>query len=354
MTINRRKKKFTLSRLHMVVVAFVAVVIIAACVVALNFLKKPVLDLHEEETETLYVPTGSTFDDVVGLLNLKGWLVGEDNFKRMAALMNYPEHVRAGRYTLRDQMTARELVGLLRSGNQTPVNVTFNNVRTMDRLASVCSRNLEADSLDLLTSLMNDSLVAEMGFTRETFPAMFVPNTYRFHWNTTGDEFVRRMKKEYDAFWTDERLRKADSLGLSPVEVSTLASIVEEETNKLDEYPIIAGIYLNRLRIGMPMQACPTLKYAMGDFTVRRILKKDEEIDSPYNTYKNTGLPPGPIRIPSIAVIDSVLNAADHKYLFMCASADGSGRHRFARTNAEHQRNAEEYQRELNRRKIYR
>ncbi len=354
MAINRRLSKLRVSRLHMVVFVVIGLVVVLVAVKALRFLRSPVIDLKESEKELLYIPTGSTLDDVVGLLNLKGWLSDEETFRQMAGLMNYEDHVHAGRYTLRNKMSARDAVQLLRSGQQTPVNMTFNNVRTLDRLASLCSRNLEVDSAMLMQVLLDDSLTSRLGFTQATLPAMFIPNTYQLNWNTSPSDWLTRMHKEYNAFWTEARLHKADSIGLTPTEVSTLASIIEEETNKADELPIIAGIYLNRLRIGMPMQACPTLKYAMGDFTVRRILKRDEEIESPYNTYKYRGLPPGPIRIPSIAAIDAVLNAADHKYLFMCASADGSGRHRFATTNAEHQRNAQEYQRELNRRKIYR
>lgn len=354
MSINRRRKKLSVSRKRMMIFVVIAAAVVAAAITALNALRKPVIDLGTSEKEYLYIPTGSTFDDVVQLLQVKGWLTDETAFRQMSQMMKYDQRIRAGRYQIHNNLTARELTSLLRSGNQSPVNVTFNNVRTMEQLAGYCSRNLEADSVDLLRALRDNRLMDEMGFTSATYPAMFIPNTYKFHWNSSGEDFVHRMKQEYNRFWNDSRRHKADSIGLSLIEVSTLASIIEEETNQRSELPIIAGIYLNRLRIGMPMQACPTLKYALGDFSIRRILKKDQEIESPYNTYKYKGLPPGPIRMPSTIAIDAVLGAAKHNYLFMCAKADGSGTHRFARTNSEHQRNAEEYQRELNRRKIYR
>ena len=201
---------------------------------------------------------------------------------------------------------------------------------------------------------MNDSTWCDsLGFTRETIPALFIPNTYEIYWNVSPERFMARMKQEYNRFWTEERRKKAEALGLTPVEVSTLASIVEEESAVADEYPTIAGLYLNRLKAGMPLQADPTVKFAAGDFALQRILDKHLAIDSPYNTYKYAGLPPGPIRIPSIRAIDAVLNPAHHRYFYMCAKEDFSGRHNFAATLAEHNRNANRYRAELNRRKIY-
>ena len=207
---------------------------------------------------------------------------------------------------------------------------------------------------DTLLRLMNDSAwCASMEFNRQTIVAMFIPNTYEVYWNVSPERFMARMKREYKAFWNASRQEKAQAAGLSPVEVSVLASIVEEESAAVDEYPVIAGLYLNRLKAGIPLQADPTVKFAVGDFSLRRILDKHLEVDSPYNTYKYAGLPPGPIRIPSIQALDAVLNYTKHRYLYMCAKEDFSGRHNFAVTLAEHNRNAARYRSELNRRKIF-
>lgn len=350
-------KKFNTSRPSgklLIIAAVTAVVIVALGVWALRYIKRPVIDLRGQQDALLYIPTGSDFDDVCQLLNLDGWLTDEAQLRMIAGFKHYTGKVKAGRYEIKHGMTANELINRLRSGNQLPVKVTFNNVRTLPQLASYAARNLEADSAEILSAMTDTALVRKYGFNSQTLPAMFIPNTYEFMWNTSGEEWMERMNREYRHFWNEKRMHKADSLKLTQVEISTIASIIEEETNKVDELPIIAGIYINRLRKGMLLQACPTLKYALGDFTLRRILKKDQQVESPYNTYKYAGLPPGPIRIPSITALDAVLNAADHEYLFMCARPDGSGRHNFARTNAEHARNAAIYQQELNKRKIYR
>lgn len=337
-----------------VIASITALVVVGIGLWALGYLKRPVIDLKGQKKEMLYIPTGSDFEEVCQLLKFDGWLTDEEQFRFLSDIKNYKNNVKAGRYEINDGMSANDLINRLRSGNQAPVNVTFNNVRTMPQLASYVSRNLEADSVDILVALTDRNLIEKYGFTEATIPAMFIPNTYQCMWNTSGEQWMERMNREYKHFWNDKRMHKADSLGLTPIEVATIGSIIEEETNKTDELPIIAGIYINRLKRGMPLQACPTLKYALGDFTLHRILKKDMEVESPYNTYKYAGLPPGPIRIASITAIDAVLNAADHEYLFMCARPDESGRHNFARTNAEHSRNAALYQQELNKRKIYR
>ncbi len=339
---------------QLAVAVFVAALLIGCGLYALNFLNRAVINLKDKDEAILYIPTGANYNDVCQLLSLDGWLTDQQHFDFIASIKHYPTHIKAGKYRITNNMSAIDLVNMLRSGDQIPVNVTFNNIRTLEHLAAVASRNIESDSAELIAAMTDPELISKYHFTPATLPAMFLPNTYQFMWNTNGEQWMERMNTEYNRFWSAERIYKADSLGLTPIEVSIIASIIEEETNKVDELPIIAGIYINRLRQGMLLQACPTLKYALGNFAIRRILKKDQEIDSPYNTYKYAGLPPGPIRIPSITAIDAVLNATDHEYLFMCARPDGSGRHNFARTNAEHQRNATIYQKELNKRKIYR
>ncbi len=300
----------------------------------------------------LYIPTGGTYAGLLDSLATRDFLKNTNAFDRAARQKGLPEGLRAGRYEMKEGMTLRSLLGMLKGGLQKPLNVTFNNIRTMDRLAGVVARYLEPDSLALLAVLTDDSVATHYGFSGKTFIGMFIPNTYQFFWNTSPTGFLDRMKKEYDAFWTDDRQAKCKSLNLSREEVVTLASIVAEETRMSDEMPRVAGVYLNRLRIGMLLQADPTVKYATGDFTLRRILFRHLEIDSPYNTYKNQGLPPGPICIPSIKAVDAVLNAEKHDYIFFCAKEDFSGYHNFAATLAQHNANARRWSEALNQRGI--
>lgn len=260
--------------------------------------------------------------------------------------------VKAGHYTFKEGTSLNAVINTLRSGKQSPIKLTFNNTRTMADFAGKIAKQIEADSLTLLNFLQNDSVAKSYGFDKANFIGMFLPNTYEFYYTTTPKVFADRMHKEYNRFWSKSRQQKAKQLGYTPQEVSTLAAIVDEETNKNDEKARIAGVYLNRLKRGIPLQADPTLKYAAGDFTLKRILNIHKETDSPYNTYKYAGLPPSPIRQPSITAIDAVLNAEKHDYLYFCAKADFSGYHTFAKTLAQHNRNARLYHKELNRRGI--
>ena len=305
------------------------------------------------ETVYIYIDRGHGYEQVVEQLNEKVKLPSEEIFHLLAERMNYPVSIKTGRYAVEDGMTMPEIIRRLRSGHQAPVNLTFNNIRTLEDLAGRVSRQLMMDSVTLINSL-NESVQAKgFGFNEDNFPAMFIPNTYEVYWNTSVDDLLARMKKEYNVFWNESRRRKAQQIGLTPVEVSTLASIVEEEATYADEYPVVAGVYINRLKRGMRLEADPTVKFAIGDVTLRRILYRHHEVESPYNTYKRTGLPPGPIRIPSIQAIEGVLSPQQHDYLFMCAKDDLSGRHNFAVTHAEHARNAAAYQRALNERGIF-
>ena len=226
------------------------------------------------------------------------------------------------------------------------------SVRTVDRLVRAVSRQLMIDSLDIAKLISDSAYCAQMGYTQETLPSLFIPNTYEVYWNMSADAFMKRMQKEHAAFWNNDRLKKAQHIGLTPEEVSTLASIVEEETANGPEKPMVAGLYINRLNKGMLLQADPTVKFGLQEFGLKRILFKHLEVDSPYNTYKHAGLPPGPIRIPSIQGLESVLNYTQHHYIYMCAKEDFSGTHNFAVTAAQHQANARRYQQALNRRKI--
>lgn len=264
----------------------------------------------------------------------------------------YETRVKPGNYAIRPGDSMRDICLRLLSGNQTPVRLVVPSVRTLDRLAGAIGKQLMTDSAAIAVTLSDKCLIDSLGYTKETFPALFLPNTYEVYWTMTPEQFVVRMKKEHDRYWNDERRAKAQSLGLTPEEVATLASIVDEETNKNDEKALVAGLYLNRLHRGILLQADPTVKYAHGKFDLRRILLVHLNIDSPYNTYKYAGLPPGPIRIPSIAAIEAVLNPTKHNYIYMCAKEDFSGYHNFATTLSQHNANARRYQQALNRRGI--
>ena len=257
-----------------------------------------------------------------------------------------------GNYVVRDGDSMRALWLRLASGAQAPVRLVVGSHRTLQRLAGQLAGQLMTDSAALMATFGRASLIDSLGYTAETLPALFIPDTYEVYWTLTPTELMNRMKKEHDRFWTDSRTAKATTLGLTPDEVTTLAAIVSEETNKTDEMPVVAGLYLNRLQRGIPLQADPTVKYAVGDPTLRRILFVHLTTPSPYNTYLHAGLPPGPIRIVEPRAIDAVLNPANHNYLYMCAKEDFSGYHNFAATLSEHNANARRYQAALNARGI--
>ena len=301
----------------------------------------------------IYIRENDTFEQVSATLEKEGYLANPKTFAITAQFKKYNSAVRPGAYKIIQNWNNTQLVNTLRSGAQTPVNVTFNNIRQKESLAGRLGKSLMADSLAFLSMLNNDSLIAAYGFTRETFPALFIPNSYQFYWTTTPLKFAERMKQEYDKFWNESRKAKAARLGFTPVQVATLASIVQEESNKNDEKPTIAGVYINRLRNKWPLQADPTIKFALGDFTIKRILNEQLTTDSPYNTYKNIGLPPGPINFPEISSLEAVLNAPPHNYFYFCAKEDFSGYHNFATSLSQHNANARKYQAELNRRKIF-
>jgi UPF0755 protein len=246
-------------------------------------------------------------------------------------------------------MSNLEIIDLLRSGRQSEINLVFNTTRHFERLAGVLSKQIEADSVSLLTAFRDTSLMNEFGFESRFWPGMFIPNTYRFKWNTSPKEFLNRMNQEFNAFWNEDRKGLLNVIGLDKYQVITLAAIVQEETVKADEMPRVAGVYMNRLKKGIKLQADPTVIYANGDYSIRRVLNRHLTVKSPYNTYLYAGLPPGPIRIPSIQSIDACLNYEKHDYLYFCAKDDFSGYHAFARTYGEHLFNARKYQRAISR-----
>lgn len=301
----------------------------------------------------IYIQEGDSWDTVLTILQSKGYIENVYTLRKVAGWKKYPDAIKSGRYRIQNRMSNNAVINLLRSGNQEAVNFTFHNIRTFQQLAGLLSRQLEMDSLAFLQAVRNPEISRRLGFTPENFAVMFLPNTYQVYWNTTPEDFIYKMAGEYKKFWNTVRREKAAQAGLSPEEVIILASIVEEETVKPEEYPIIAGVYINRLKKDIPLAACPTLKYAWGDFTLQRILTKHTEIDSPYNTYKYPGLPPGPVRMASIQVIEAVLNYQKHDYLFFCAKSDFSGGHHFSRTLRQHNEYARQYHQALNKRRIY-
>lgn len=314
----------------------------------------PAVELQDSSSTILYISTGSDYSDVLASLIEQGIIKDRRNFEWLAEKKNLPSHIYPGRYRIRENMSLNELINLLRSGKQEPIMLTFNNIRTLKDLSAVVSGFLEPDSADFASFFEDSATPVRYGFTRETFAAMFIPNSYEFYWNTSPEEFADRMKREYVAFWSGSRMGKAEKLGLSPVEVITLASIVDQETLHNDENPAIAGVFINRIKQGIPLQSDPTIIFAHKDFTMKRVWNKHKDIDSPYNTYRYKGLPPGPISIPSVSAIEGVLNFEQHNYIFFCAKPDFSGYHNFARTLTQHNKNARLYQQALNQRNIYR
>ena len=306
------------------------------------------------ETVYVYIDREMDFDALCRQLTDSAGISRPDNFKLLAKALKYPENMKTGKYALDPGMSYLALLNNLRRGQQAATRLTFHNVRLVDNLAERMAEQLMLGKEELLRWLNDPDFCRSLGFTTETVGALFIPNTYEVYWNIAAENLLQRMKREYDAFWTDERREKAAAIRLTPVETAILASIVEEETASTDEYPIIAGLYLNRLRQGMLLQADPSVKFAVGDFSLQRILFEHLEVESPYNTYKHAGLPPGLLRIPSAKALDGVLNYAKHRYIYMCAKEDFSGRHNFAVTLAEHNRNANRYRSALNKRNIRR
>lgn len=298
------------------------------------------------------IPTGSSFQEVATLLKEKGILKEPKLFEVLAERMNYIKSpMRAGQYEVKPGWNTVQLVRHLRGGKQAPVKVVLTTERMTENVAAKVARFIEADSLEIWQLFQNKDYLQEIGYTAETLMSLFIPNTYEVYWNTSPKSFMDRMIKEHERFWKQKgRLAKAKAIGLEPWEVYTLASIVEKETYKTQEKPKMAGVYLNRLEQDILLQADPTSVFARRDFNTRRVTKYHTKFDSPYNTYKYKGLPPGPIAMSSISSIDAVLDAEDHDYLFFCAKGDGSGLHNFAKTLSAHNQNAATYRANLRKR----
>lgn len=313
----------------------------------------PNIWVKEQGYDFICIPTNSNYQQLQSLLYEKGFIANHSSFEWLAARRGLAESFQPGRYKIENGMSNLALIQLLSSGSQEAVKVIFNNIRTKEQFAGRIAHQIEADSIALLRNLNNDSILSKYGLNLHTALCLFIPNTYEMWWTTDTTAFFERMARENEKFWNQERKEKASRLGMSTVEIITLASIVDQETNKNDEKARIAGVYLNRLKNGWLLQADPTLKFAVNDFSIKRVLNIHKEINSPYNTYRYAGLPPGPICMPSIASIDAVLNAESHTYYFFCAKEDLSGYHNFATNIEQHAINAEKYRRALNRLNIY-
>jgi len=308
--------------------------------------------LNADTTQYVYIDADDTQDSVVAKIQPFGKLIGTTTLNMLIRHSSYGEHIRTGRYAIEPGEGAITIYRKLKSGRQTSLSLTIPEARTMDRLAAILSHKLMLDSATIAEALTSEEVCQKMGYDTCTIAAMFVPNTYDVYWNMDIDDLLERMQKEHDRFWQGDREAKATQMQMTPNEVCTLASIIDEETSNNAEKPMIAGMYLNRLKSGMPLQADPTIKFALKKFELRRIYNKLLDTDSPFNTYRNEGLPPGPIKIASIKGIDAVLNYVSHDYLYMCAKEDFSGTHNFAHTYQEHLKNAEKYTKALNERGI--
>ena len=339
------------------IIPVLLLVLIAALVgvfgLVYNFIYKNNVDLKGKSYVHIYIRTGAGYDEVLDTLYKRGIIINHLSFEQVAKKKKYPLLVHAGRYRINAGMSNNQLINELRLGQQDPIKITFNNVRKKEDLAGKLGDKLEPDSAQILKALNNETLLVKYGFNRENILAMFVPNTYELNWNTSPSEFMARMAKEYKSFWNDDRKAKAKALAMTQTQVMILASIVEKETTVDSDKPDIAGVYINRLKRDMPLEADPTLVWAANDFTIKRVLNVHKQIESPYNTYKHKGLPPGPIDIPSVASIDAVLNYEKTDYLYFCASPELSGKSCFAKNMTEHQANAHKYQQALNKLKIY-
>ena len=330
--------------------AVIAVLLVGGYCVAHHYLYSQLL--AGDEKVYIYVDKDDNVDSVLHKVEAVAEPAAMAGFRKAVSFKDYGSNIKRGRYELNKNASAWSFTNTLLRGEQTPLNVPIPSVRTLDRLAAAVGKKLELDSVTLLNKLNDPAVCKKYGFEPHTIAAMFIPDSYNMYWTVSVDEFLDRMKQEYDKFWNDERKKKAKEIGFTPNEVATLASIVTEETRNTAEKPTIAGLYINRLHKNMLLQSDPTVKFALKDFALRRIYNRMLTVDDPYNTYKYAGLPPGPIKIPMKEDLDAVLNYQHHDYLYMCAKETFDGTHNYARTMSEHNANAQRYYRALNERGI--
>ncbi len=324
------------------VIAVLFLVAVAGVVFVYSVFLKPNFRA-EDGGVYIYARETGDFDYVVRQMEDAGCAVDMESFIRAARMRHADTSLRAGRYKISEGMTNRELVNMLNGGMQTPVKLRINNIRLPGQLARKLGAQLRADSVQFMTLLSDSTFLKRYGVDCRNVLSLFLPDTYEVYWTIEPEALFDRMYREYGRFWDDGRRAKAEVAGLTPLEVSVLASIVDSETNSRREKPTVAGLYINRLRRGIPLQSDPTVKFAVGDFGLNQILYKHLEVESPYNTYKHAGLPPGPICMPTKEGIDAVLNYEKHNYLYMCAKETLDGEHNFAATLSEHNRNAARY-----------
>jgi UPF0755 protein len=348
---NNEKKPFKQST--KIVIGVVIIILAVAGYFGLNIYKTYLAANITGDQKYIYVKTGINYDGFLHNLLEKGILKDPDAFKEAAEKMNLPKNLKPGRYAVKEGMNNRTLINKLKAGNQDPVKLKFQNIRKKENFAAYLAKNMEADSLSFIKVLDSASLIEKYGFTIDNIYTLFIPNTYELYWNISPTDFLEKMQKQYEKFWTAERKQKASKLNLTAIQVSILASIVDSEALYDKEMPIIAGLYLNRLNRGILLQADPTVIFANDDFTVKRVTNSLLAVNSKYNTYKYAGLPPGPIMMPSINAIDAVLNREENNYIYMCAKEDFSGYHNFAETVQQHDLNAKKYREALNKRNIY-
>ena len=310
-------------------------------------------NVNTTQNITIKIPSGSSYTDVLSILKQKKALKNEATFDLVCRLKKYPGAVKSGNYLLTKGMNNRQIVNMLRAGLQTPVKLVIYNIRTKEDFAGLVGRTLELDSNELLAELNNKEFCAGYGLDTNTIISRFIMDNYEMYWTTGEKKFFEKMEEAYNSFWNEERKAKAKTLGLSIAEVTTLASIVEREVIFDKEMPTVAGVYLNRLKIGMPLQADPTLVFALRDFSARRVTSYHKEYDSPFNTYMYAGLPPGPICIPQKKALEAVLNAEKHNYLYFCANPDMSGYSIFSATYEDQQRVAAQYRKKLDKMNIH-
>lgn len=334
------------------IIAFLSLLLLIFLMLVNNYYRKYFGSNVTDKQKYLYIHTGATYMDVVKTIEQAGIVYDTSSFLQIAQKMDYPEKVKPGKYRLKRGMSNRQLINMLKAGNQEPVKLAFQNIRLKENFVGMVAKKIESDSLSMIRLLDSSTFVAKYGFNKDNIYVMFIPNSYELYWNTSAEKFFGRMYDEYQKFWTEERKIKAKSIGLNPIEVSILASIVDGEALHDKEMPMIAGLYMNRYNRGIALEADPTVIFANHDFTIHRVLNKHLRVESPYNTYIHKGLPPGPINMPSIKAIDAVLNYTKHNYIYMCAKDDFSGYHNFASTIQEHQHNAQKFQKALNERNI--